>query len=53
MCERSVLPTTGLGVSGSEKDLLGRWKPEGSDTYARSYGRLAKLQLKFAVAGLG
>ena len=34
-----------------EKDLLGRWKPEGSDTYARSYGgRVAKLQLKFAVA---
>ena len=40
-----------LGVSGPEKDLLGRWKPEGSDTYARSYGgRVAKLQLKFAVA---
>ena len=53
--ERSVtvLPT-GLGVlsvSGPEKDFLGRWKPEGSDTYARSYGgRVAKLQLKFAVA---
>ena len=30
---------------------MGRWKPEGSDTYARSYGgRVAKLQLKFAVA---
>ena len=29
---------------------MGRWKPEGSDTYARSYrGRVAKLQLKFAV----
>ena len=51
--ERSVLPTGlgVLGVSGPEKDLLGRWKPEGSDTYARSYGgRVAKLQLKFAVA---
>ena len=51
--ERSVL-LTGLGVlgvNGPEKDLLGRWKPEGSDTYARSYGgRVAKLQLKFAVA---
>ena len=51
--ERSVLPTGlgVLGVSGPEKDLLGRWKPAGSDTYARSYGgRVAKLQLKFAVA---
>ena len=51
--ERSVLPTglNVLGVTGPEKDLLGRWKPEGSDTYARSYGgRVAKLQLQFAVA---
>ena len=51
--ERYVLPTGlgVLGVSGPEKDLLGRWKPEKSDTYARSYaGRVAKLQLKFAVA---
>ena len=51
--ERSVLPTgfSVLGITGPEKDLLGRWKPEGSDTYARSYGgRVAKLQLKFAVA---
>ena len=32
--ERSVLPTGlgVLGVSGPEKDLLGRWKPEGSNT---------------------
>ena len=38
--ERSVLITglSVLGVTGPEKDLLGRWKPEGSDTYARSYG---------------
>ena len=37
--ERSVLPTGlgVLGVSGPEKDFLGRW-------------RVAKLQLKFAVA---
>ena len=28
---------------------MGRWKPDRSDTYARSYGgRVAKLQLKFA-----
>ena len=48
-----MLPTglSVLGVTGPEKDLLERWKPEGSDTYARSYGgRVAKLQLKFAVA---
>ena len=33
------------------EDLLARWKLEGPDTYARSYGgRVAKLQLKFAVA---
>ena len=52
--ERAVLLTglSVLGVTGPEKDLLARWKPEGSDTYARSYGgRVAKLQLKFAVAG--
>ena len=48
--ERSVLPTglSVLGVTGPEKDLLERWKPEG-----RSYGGkviVANLQLKFAVA---
>ena len=38
--ERSVLPTALaiLGVTDSEKDILGWWKPEGSDTYVRSYG---------------
>ena len=38
--ERSVLPT-GLSVletPPSDKDIFGRWKPEGSDTCARSYG---------------
>ena len=30
---------------------LGRWKPEGSDTYARCYGgRVARLQAAFATA---
>ena len=38
--ERSVLPTglSVLKVTAPEKHLLQRWKPEGSDTYARSYG---------------
>ena len=32
-------------------DMLGRWKPEGSDTYIRSYGgRVARLQATFAEA---
>ena len=49
--ERSVLPT-GLSVldtAPSDKDILGRWKPEGSDTYARSYkARVARLQATLA-----
>ena len=51
--ERAVLPT-GLSVLETEpadKDILGRWEPEGSDTYARSYGgRVARLQCAFATA---
>ena len=38
--ERAVLPT-GLAVielPPTDKDILGCWKPEGSDTYAQSYG---------------
>ena len=49
--ERAVIPT-GLSVleaPRSDKDILGRWKPEGSDTYARFYGgRVARLQAVFA-----
>ena len=45
---------TGLSVlenPPTDKDILGRWKPEGSDTYARSYGgRVARLQAIFAIA---
>ena len=51
--ERSILPTALaiLGVTDSEKDILGRWKPEGSDTYVRSYGgRVARLQARYATA---
>ena len=40
-----------LEAPPSDKDILGRWKPEGSDTYARSYGgRAARLQAVFAEA---
>ena len=51
--KRSVLLTalSIIGVKASEKDLLGRWKPEGSDIYARSYGgRVAKLHRSYAEA---
>ena len=40
---------TGLSlveVPPQDKDLLGRWKPERSDTYARTFaGRVARLHL--------
>ena len=49
--ERLVLPT-GLSVLETpltDKDILGTWKPEGSDTYTRSYeGRVARLEATFA-----
>ena len=51
--ERAVIPV-GLSVLESprlEKDMFDRWKPEGSDTYARCYiGRVARLQAAFATA---
>ena len=51
--ERAVIPT-GLSVPENpptDKDILGRWKPEGIDTCARSYGgRVARLQAIFATA---
>ena len=37
-----------------DKDLLGRWKPERSDIYARSFGgRVARLQALFAETARG
>ena len=40
-----------MDVPPQDKDLLGRWKPEGSDVYARSFGgRVARLQALFAGA---
>ena len=54
--ERSVIPTklSVLEVPPSDKDILGRWKLEGSDTFARSYGgRVARLQATFDKAARG
>ena len=51
--ERATLPTglAMLGVSKPDRDLVGRWKPDASDSYVRSYnGLVAKLQQRFAVA---
>ena len=40
-----------LGVSKPDRDLVGRWKPDASDSYVRSYnGLVAKLQQRFAAA---
>ena len=51
--ERATLPT-GLALLQApkeERDMLGRWKPDGSDTYVRMYnGVVSRLQLKFAQA---
>ena len=47
--ERSVLPIglSLMDIPPAHKDLLGRWKPEGSDI--RSYGgRVARLQARWA-----
>ena len=49
-----VLPT-GLSLNPippADRDMLGRWKPEGSDIYMRAYGgRVARLQAIYADAG--
>ena len=45
---------TERGPGLREKSASGRWKPEGSDVYARSYGgrvaKLAKLHKSYAEA---
>ncbi|CAE7613211.1 unnamed protein product, partial [Symbiodinium necroappetens] len=53
--ERSVLPTalSLQDIPPHDKDLLGRWKPEGSDIYARFWGRVARLQALFAETARG
>eukprot|EP00435_Cladocopium_sp_Y103_P018752 s3632_g4.t1 len=54
--ERATLPT-GLALLQTpreERDMLGRWKPDGSDTYIRMYnGIISRLQWKFALAARG
>ena len=38
-----------LGVPKDERDMLGRWKPEGSDQYVRTYNMaVSKMQQKMA-----
>ena len=47
--ERATLPTAlaMLDVENKKRDLVGRWKPEASDTYIRSYnGLVAQLRSK-------
>ena len=49
--ERATLASglAALGVPKPERDMLGRWAPEGSDQYVRSYNAvIARLQNKFA-----
>ena len=50
--ERSTMPSglAALGVQKCDRDLLGRWTPEGSDQYVRTYNAVVKgLQKRFAV----
>ncbi len=50
--ERATLPTglAMLEVPKTDRDLVGRWKPDASDSYVRSYnGLVAKLQQRFSV----
>ena len=49
--ERATVPSglAALGVSKQRRDLLGRWSPEGSDVYTRTYrAAVTRLQAKFA-----
>ena len=51
--ERSTLSSglAALGIGKLERDLLGRWCPEGSDQYVRTYNAAVKrLQVKFSRA---
>ena len=49
--ERSTLASglAAIGVPKFDRDLLGRWKPEGSDTYIRTYNAVVtRMQEQFA-----
>ena len=46
--ERATLPSglAALGVEKSDRDYLGRWCPEGSDVYVRTYNAIVKKMQK-------
>ena len=49
--ERSTLTSclAAVGVAKPDRDLLGRWKPEGSDTYIRTYNAaVTRMQHQYA-----
>ena len=51
--ERSTLSSglASLGIVKSDRDLLGRWSPEGSDQYIRTYNSVVgRMQHTYAVA---
>ena len=44
--ERATLPTIldGFGLDPRDRDALGRWRPEGSDVYSRSFsGKIRRI----------
>ena len=50
--ERATLPTglALLGLSSADRNMVGRWKPEASDTYVRAYnGLIAQFQSRFGL----
>ena len=54
--ERAALASglAAMGVEKSRRDMLGRWCPDGADTYTRTYRAVAiKLQQKFAECARG
>ncbi|CAE7240002.1 unnamed protein product [Symbiodinium sp. CCMP2456] len=49
--ERATLPTIldGFGLDPRDRDALGRWRPEGSDVYSRSFsGKIRRIHRYFA-----
>eukprot|EP00439_Symbiodinium_sp_Y106_P005273 s6011_g1.t1 len=48
--ERATLPTIldGFGLDPRDRDALGRWRPEGSDVYSRSFsGKIRRIHRYF------
>ena len=52
--ERATMPSglAALGVEKSSRDLLGRWCPEGSDVYVRTYNTIVRKMQRKIVAVL-